>query len=98
MFLLMRILCGLSGPLLRNLRTQPAPRGRAVAGNHCPAGRLDNLGSCEAKEAQSSEIGRAQNAAVSFDILPGGHTLAQPGHYTVFWPQGALIFVNFEII
>src|SRR5262245_20160791 len=65
MFLLMRILCGRNGPPLgkrglggRRVRTRPVPHGRAVAGSHCPAVRLDDLG--ELRSEGSSEQGERQ--------------------------------------
>src|SRR5262249_43592024 len=77
----MRFFGGLTRPPLRNTRTQPVPSGRAVAGSHCPAVRLDDLRSCEAKEAQSREKGKTQSGSL-VRPLPGGHAPAQLPHYS----------------
>src|SRR5438046_5570220 len=82
MFLLMRILCGLSRPPLRTTRTQPVPSGRAVAGSHCPAVRLDDLGKLRSDGSSEQGDRQSTNAAVSFDVFPGGHMPAQPSEYS----------------
>src|SRR5262249_17284932 len=69
MFLLMRILCGLSRPPLRTTRTQPVPSGRAVAGSHCPAVRLDDLGKLRSDGSSEQGDRQSTNAAVSFDVF-----------------------------
>src|SRR5437588_1075446 len=96
MFLLMRILCGLTRPPLRNTRTQPVPSGRAVAGSHCPAVRLDDLRSCEAKDAQSMEKGKTQSGSL-VRLLPGGHTPTQPQHCSSAAAGNILSFSFFRL-
>src|SRR6266436_6139960 len=94
MFLLMRILCGLTRPPLRNTRTQPAPRAGG-AGSHCPTVRLDHLKSCEAMDAQSREKGKTQSGSL---VRPhrGGHMPTQPEHYTSTGAESALFFSFFR--